>query len=323
MMKTTFALVFFLSTITAGYAEPIDTVTISIAAEKTAYQTGEPVKLTVTISNPTDKEQIVFWNKGSEEVRPKIEETGSFILDVPADDAEPQYIKPGASLQKELSFRIENYTGQAKATLQYLFRGDLGFITTPHQMLCLGPITSNTLTVQLFNDAGIESVRGRLLSHGSRFVPAVVVEKDVAVLQALEKGEKGLEDWIKSVQGRTPGAVDMVTRYIFPKARLRMTVVERNSGEKEYQFQPVNADTADLMSEMHLPASADASKAMKIAEEFMADQPAGDCGTRASQTKDSADRVEVYFKRKGGGKPPECRVDVSTKTWEARHIPLR
>ena len=103
----------------------------------------------MTFENRSDKEQIIFLD----EVVPVVEsdKRGSFFLKIPSllVGQKPVHIKPKTDITKNIVFQINDFVGIARISLEYLFIGELGFITSAQQELCFGPLFSNTITIDV------------------------------------------------------------------------------------------------------------------------------------------------------------------------------
>ena len=138
---------------------------LTIKPDKRVYEVGEQIKLTATFENRSDKEQIIFWS----DEPPRVGVAGGNhistfpdhynfprVLFVPnnADKSKPIYIKFGASVKNVVVFNI-NDLGEYPVMMKYEFSGVLNFQTTLQQQLCLGPIISNTIIIEVVEKKGI------------------------------------------------------------------------------------------------------------------------------------------------------------------------
>jgi hypothetical protein len=133
-------------------------LTLTIKSDKQVCEVGETLSFQVTITNNSDKEMILFWSD---------EPPGGFVMeDGPITDtnvlvtfsiprrkekAQPLYIKPKTEIRKDIATYKQSrfFYGKVHATVRYEFKGAVNFKTTAQQELCLGPITSNTIEIEV------------------------------------------------------------------------------------------------------------------------------------------------------------------------------
>ncbi|MFH1693897.1 MAG: hypothetical protein ABH890_06410 [Bacillota bacterium] len=141
---------FFLTSVVYGQ-ESKQSIQLIIKSDKQVYEMGEDIELAVNIVNNSDKEQILIWGPS---YRPRSEEAGVFIIQVPSFDDEffmrkTLHIQPKESVSEKVVSRIDNYEGKAGVQLLYEYTGILDFKTSPQQELCLGPILSDIISIEL------------------------------------------------------------------------------------------------------------------------------------------------------------------------------
>ena len=206
------------------------------------------------------------------------------------------------------------------------------------------PLQPVTLTIHSYKpvyEAGEEirlkatfenrSPREQIVFLGDRN-KAVVLSDEAGVFYAQIPWPQGTAEpvYIKSKTVITKDVFFELTNFAGP-ARVNVQYSFRgdldfkHKPQQEICLGPLSSDFITFkvkQKDLHLPASIQASKAMGIAERFIAAQPfSNSYEPQASSVIEHQDYVDAYFKTKVPSGPPQGVIRVDKKNWQPKWIP--
>jgi hypothetical protein len=159
MKKIVFNVICLFIVTSLGYCqESSQSLQLIIDSDKQVYQVGEDIKITATLVNKTNKEQIVFWSKDKAVLMP---DKNSVLIAIfpekPWNDynelnIEKLYIKPNASISKNVLVNSDLKNSKTKYKLTFKWKSPgllLDFLIGPNQEIWSKTLLSNTIAFEV------------------------------------------------------------------------------------------------------------------------------------------------------------------------------